>query len=63
MADDTLKRLVAHGLAAMRAGSGVAAHATAEIGKDATHPGLKAALEEGNTVAKRWATASRATTR
>ena len=55
MADDDLKQLVGHGLAAMKAGSDVAAKATAEIGEDATHPALKAALEEGNSVSQRWA--------
>lgn len=54
MADDNLRQLVSHGLAAMKAGSGVAAHATAEISKDVTHPGLKAALEEGNRTSQQW---------
>ena len=55
MADDNLRQLVGHGLAAMRAGTDMAAKATAEISKDATHPALKAALEEGNGVSQRWA--------
>lgn len=55
MTDDNLKELVAHGLAAMQAGSEVAERATAEIGKDATYPALKAALEDGNRTSQRWA--------
>ena len=55
MADDDLKQLMAHGLASMQAGSDMAAKATAEISKDATHPALKAALEKGNAVSQRWA--------
>jgi len=55
MADDNLKTLVSQGLAAMKAGSDVAARATDEIGNDASHPDLKAALDEGNRTSKRWA--------
>ncbi|WP_174297207.1 DUF892 family protein [Sphingomonas bacterium] len=55
MPDDNLKQLVSQGLAAMKAGSDVAAKATHEISKDATHPALKAALEQGNGVSKQWA--------
>ncbi len=55
MADDDLKQLVSQGLAAMKAGSDVAAKATDEISGDATHPALKSALEEGNSTAKEWA--------
>jgi ferritin-like metal-binding protein YciE len=52
---DNLKALVSQGLAAMKAGSDVAAHATDEIAQDATHPDLKAALGEGNRTSKEWA--------
>ena len=55
MANDNLKQLVAQGLAAMKAGSDVAAQATGEISGDAKHPALKAALEEGNRTSKQWA--------
>lgn len=55
MAENNLKQLVAQGLAAMKAGSDLAAKATDEISNDAKHPGLKAALEEGNQTSKQWA--------
>ncbi len=55
MAEDNLKQLVEHGLAAMKAGSEVAARATAEISNDAKHPALKDALETGNHTSKQWA--------
>jgi ferritin-like metal-binding protein YciE len=55
MANDNLKQLAAQGLAAMRAGSDVAEAATSEITNDASHPDLKAALEEGNRTSKQWA--------
>jgi len=55
MADDNLKQIVSKGLSAMKAGSDVAAKATEEISNDASHPDLKAALEEGNRTSKRWA--------
>lgn len=55
MADDNLKELVSQGLSAMKAGSDVAARATDDISKDATHPDLKAALEEGNRRSQQWA--------
>ena len=55
MADNNLKQIVSQGLAAMKAGSDVAAKATDEIGNDAAHPALKAALEEGNRTSKQWA--------
>ena len=55
MADDNLKTLVSQGLSAMKAGGEVAAKATDEINNDATHPALKAALEEGNKTARQWA--------
>jgi len=55
MANDNLKTLVSEGLAAMKAGSDIAARATDEIGDDATHPDLKAALDEGNRTSREWA--------
>jgi len=55
MNQDNLKQLVAQGLAAMKAGSDVAAKATDEIGDDARHPDLKAALDEGNRRSRTWA--------
>ncbi len=39
----------------MKAGSDVAARATDEIAQDATHPDLKAALDEGNRTSREWA--------
>ena len=55
MMTDDLKTLIAQGLQAMKAGSEVAKHATAEISADATDPALKAALAKGNTRAEGWA--------
>ena len=55
MANDNLKELVSQGLSAMKAGSDVAARATDEISNDASHPELKAALEQGNSTSKKWA--------
>ena len=55
MADDSLKQIVVQGLSAMKAGSDVAARATDEINNDASHPDLKAALEEGNRTSQQWA--------
>ena len=55
MNNDALKKLVGQGLAAMKAGSKVAADATGEIRNDASHPDLKAALEKGNQVSQQWA--------
>ena len=55
MASDSLKQLVAQGLSAMKAGSDVAAQATAEISNDAKSPELKAALEQGNRTSQQWA--------
>lgn len=55
MPTDNLKALVAQGLAAMKAGSDVAAKATDEISNDASHPQLKDALEQGNRTSKEWA--------
>lgn len=54
MNHDALKQLVAQGLAAMKAGGKVAAAATGEIGNDARHPDLKAALDQGNQVSQQW---------
>lgn len=54
MNNDALKTLVAHGLAAMKAGGKVAAAATSEIRNDVRHPDLKAALEKGNEVSQQW---------
>ena len=54
MNNDALRTLVAQGLSAMKAGSRVAAQATAEIRNDARHPELQAALETGNTVSQGW---------
>jgi len=53
--NDKLKELVSQGLSAMKAGSGVAARATDEISNDASHPDLKAALEQGNRTSQEWA--------
>lgn len=55
MFDENLKKLVSQGLSAMRAGGEVAASATDEISNDATHPELKAALEQGNRTSQEWA--------
>jgi ferritin-like metal-binding protein YciE len=55
MPNDNLKTLVSQGLAAMKAGSDVAAKATDEISNDASHPQLKSALEEGNRTSQQWA--------
>ena len=55
MEKDNLQKLVVQGLAAMKAGSDVAAKATDEVNNDARHPALKAALEEGNRASRQWA--------
>ena len=55
MADDDLKRLVAQGLTAMRAGCEVAENATQEIRDDARDPTLRDALEQGSRTSKEWA--------
>jgi len=55
MADQELKKLVAQGLQALKAGSEVAKMATGEISNDARHPELKAALQAGNRTAEQWA--------
>jgi ferritin-like metal-binding protein YciE len=54
MADENLQELVRQALSAMKAGTDVAARATDEISNDATHPDLKAALQQGNDTAKQW---------
>lgn len=54
MANEQLKPLIQQGLAALKAGSQVAAGATAEIQNDARNPQLKAALDQGNETAKQW---------
>ncbi|UYZ64411.1 YciE/YciF ferroxidase family protein [Hymenobacter weizhouensis] len=55
MANEQLKTLIQQGLAALKAGSQVAAGATAEIQNDVRNPQLKQALEQGNETAKQWA--------
>lgn len=55
MKTDDLKQLIKDGLSAQQAGSQVAAKATDEILDDAKYPELKAALQEGNETAKKWA--------
>lgn len=54
MANEQLKPLIQQGLAALKAGSKVAAGATAEIQNDVRNPQLKAALDKGNEQAKQW---------
>ena len=56
MANESLKTLVQQGLAALKAGSQVAAKATADIQQDAKNPQLKSALDQGNETSKQWAT-------
>jgi ferritin-like metal-binding protein YciE len=55
MANTSLTTLIQQGLAAMKAGSKVAAKATDDILDDATDSELKAKLEQGNQQAKQWA--------
>ena len=55
MNNDALKQLVTQGLAAMKAGSKIAAEATAEIQRDARSPDLKTALDQGNQTSRQWA--------
>ncbi|RYY19561.1 MAG: DUF892 family protein [Cytophagaceae bacterium] len=55
MANQQLNTLIQQGLAAMKAGTKVAAKATDDILDDATDAQLKAALEQGNQQAKQWA--------
>ncbi len=54
MANEQLKPLIQQGLAALKAGSRIAAGATAEIQNDARNPQLKAALDQGNDTSKQW---------
>ena len=54
MANEQLKTLVSQGLAALKAGSKIAAEATAEIQNDARNPQLKQALDQGNETSKQW---------
>ncbi|RZK22607.1 MAG: DUF892 family protein [Hymenobacter sp.] len=56
MANDSLTTLIQQGLAALKAGSKIAAKATDDIQDDVTDTQLKAALEHGNQQAKQWAT-------
>ena len=55
MANEQLKQLISQGVAALKAGSKVAAEATAEIQNDARNPELKSALDQGNETSKQWA--------
>ena len=55
MATEQLKTLIQQGLAALKAGSKVAASATDEIQNDARNPQLKQALDQGNETSKQWA--------
>ena len=55
MDEQDFRTNVGKGLAVMRTGSETAAKATDEISNDASHPALKAALEEGNSKSKEWA--------
>jgi ferritin-like metal-binding protein YciE len=54
MANEQLKQLISQGVAALKAGSKVAAAATDEIQNDARNPQLKQALEQGNQTSKQW---------
>jgi ferritin-like metal-binding protein YciE len=54
MANEQLKQLISQGLSALKAGSKIAAGATAEIQNDVRNPQLKAALEQGNETSKQW---------
>lgn len=55
MVDQNLKALAAQGLQAMKAGSEIAAAATAEIERDATDADLKSALRSGSKTSEQWA--------
>lgn len=52
MADQELETLVAQGMQALKAGGEMSKKAIAEIQNDASHPDLKAALQEGNKTAE-----------
>lgn len=54
MANQQLNELVKQGLAALKAGSKVAAGATDEIQNDVRDAQLKQALETGNQTSKQW---------
>jgi hypothetical protein len=54
MANEQLKQLISQGLSALKAGSKIAAGATAEIQNDVRNPQLKSALEQGNETSKQW---------
>lgn len=54
MENQALTQLIKQGLAALKAGSKVAAGATDEIRNDARDAKLKAALEQGNQTSKQW---------
>lgn len=54
--NEALKKLVAQGLAALKAGGKIGSQAAADIGSDARDPELKAALQEGSQTAQQWAT-------
>ena len=56
MEQENLKKLIADGLIAMKAGGQVAAAATDEIQQSATNADLKSALDAGNDTAKTWQT-------
>ena len=55
MTDQDLKQLVTQGLGAQKAGSRIAASAIDDVIKDATHPKLKEALEQGKKTSMQWA--------
>ena len=54
MSDQDLKTLVTQGLGALKAGSHIAASAIDDVMKDATHPKLKQALEQGKKTSQGW---------
>lgn len=55
MVNDSLNALIEQALAALKAGSKIAAKATDDILDDATNAQLKAALEKGHQQSKQWA--------
>jgi len=55
MAPKSFKQLIAQGLAALQAGSQIAAGATAEIQQAAPDSRLKLALDQGADTSARWA--------
>lgn len=54
MANEQIKTLISQGLAALKAGSKIAASAAAEIKTDVHNPQLKTALEQGVEQSKQW---------